>query len=116
MKKVYFLKTCSTCSKILAQLNLSDFELIEIKSQGISQKQIEEMYGLSKSYESLFSRKSLKYRAMGLHEKEITENEYKSLIMSEYTFLKRPVFIIENEIFIGNTKEVVAKLINKIGK
>jgi arsenate reductase len=30
--------------------------------------------------------------------------------LDEYTFLKRPVFIVDNEIFIGNSKSVVAAL------
>ena len=47
---------------------------------------------------------------MGLHEKQLAEKDYRNLILEEYTFLKRPVAIIHNEIFIGNTKENVEKL------
>jgi arsenate reductase-like glutaredoxin family protein len=116
MKKVFYLKTCDTCSKILAQMNLEGFERREIKSQAISEKEVEEMHKISGSYESLFSRKSLKYRAMGLHEKTLTEADYKRLITEEYTFLKRPVFIFDNQIFVGNTKNVVEEVKKLIGK
>ncbi|HNP21410.1 MAG TPA: ArsC/Spx/MgsR family protein [Panacibacter sp.] len=68
------------------------------------------MKKLAGSYETLFSRRALKYRAMGLHEKELTEKDYRDLILDEYTFLKRPVAIIDNKIFIGNTNAVVAAL------
>ena len=68
------------------------------------------MKKLAGSYETLFSRRALKYRAMGLHEKELKEKDYRDLILDEYTFLKRPVAIIDNKIFIGNTNAVVAAL------
>ena len=72
--------------------------------------QIDTMKELSGSYESLFSRKAMKYRSMGLGDKNLTENDYRKLIHEEYTFLKRPVFIVDNEIFIGNSKKVVEAL------
>ena len=59
------------------------------------------------SYEALFSRKAMKYRSMGLHEKELTEADYRKLMLEEYTFLKRPFMINGDEVFIGNTKAVV---------
>jgi arsenate reductase len=39
-----------------------------------------------------------------------TEQDYRKLILKEYTFLKRPVALIDNEIFIGNSKAVVEQL------
>lgn len=108
MKKIYYLSTCSTCVRIIKELNLAnDFEYQDIKSTKITEAQLEQMAKMSGSYESLFSRKAIKYRAMGLAEKTLTENDYKKLILEEYTFLKRPVIIIGNSIFVGNTKAVV---------
>lgn len=108
MKKVYHLSTCSTCSRIIKELQLDDsFEFQDIKSNKITVEQIEQMQKLSGSYESLFSRKAMKYKSMGLKDKSLSEKDYKNLILEEYTFLKRPVFIINNEIFIGNAKKTV---------
>ncbi|HEY8919750.1 MAG TPA: ArsC/Spx/MgsR family protein, partial [Chitinophaga sp.] len=53
------------------------------------------------SYEALFSRRSQKYRPMGLHEKTLTEKDYRDLILQEYTFLKRPVAIVDGKIYVG---------------
>lgn len=109
MKKVYHLSTCSTCKRILKELDLdSDFELQDIKSEAITVSQIEEIHALSGSYEALFSRTAMKYRSMGLREKKLSEEDYKKLILEEYTFLKRPVFIINDQIFIGNAKKTIA--------
>ena len=51
---------------------------------------------------------------MGLNNKELQEEEYKELILKEYTFLKRPVFIVENKIFIGNSKKEIESFLAEI--
>ena len=80
----------------------------EIKSEPITPEQLEEMKGLAGSYEALFSRRAMLFRQRGLHEKKLTESDYKKLILDHYTFLKRPVAVIDGGIFIGNAKKVVA--------
>jgi len=115
MKKGYFLQTCDTCKRILKEVNTDDFELQEIKSNPANTQQLEEMHQLSGSYEDLFNKRARLYKSMDLKNKTISEADYKKYILEEYTFLKRPVFIIENEIFIGNSKSVVEALKVKIG-
>ena len=115
MKKVYFLQTCDTCRRILKEVNLEGFERQEIKANPVTVSQLEEMYSFSNSYEALFNKRAKKYKAMGLKNELITEKEYRQFILDEYTFLKRPVFIIGNDIFIGNSKKVVQDLKEKIG-
>ncbi|MGB0429775.1 MAG: arsenate reductase family protein [Bacteroidia bacterium] len=105
--KLFYLKTCSTNQKIMAQFNLDDFELREIKSEPITESEINEMYKLAGSYEAIFSRRSMKYKAWGLKDKTLTEADFKDLILKEYTFLKRPVIIVGNQLFAGNAKKVV---------
>jgi arsenate reductase len=58
----------------------------------------------------LFSRVALKFRAWGLNEKKLTEKDYRNYILEEYTFLKRPVLVLDNKIFIGNGKNNVAAM------
>ncbi|MFK8008919.1 MAG: arsenate reductase family protein [Saprospiraceae bacterium] len=116
MRKIYHLSTCSTCQRIIKELGgLEDFEMQNIKEEKIKAKQLDEMKRMAGSYESLFSRRSMKYRPMGLHEKEISEKEYRQLILEEYSFLKRPVIFIDDEIFVGNAKKVVAAAKEKLG-
>lgn len=115
MKKVYFLQTCDTCRRILKEVNIDGFERQEIKSNPISAKQLDEMYTLSKSYEALFNKRAKLYKAMDLKNETLSEADYKQYLLQEYTFLKRPVFIIDDEIFIGNSKKEVEKVKEKIG-
>ncbi len=110
MKKVYFLKTCDTCRRILKEIPLDEFELQEIKTEPITVKQIEEMHALTNSYEALFSRRSKKYAAMDLKNQVLIEKDYKQLILDEYTFLKRPVIIVDTKIFVGNAKKTVEEM------
>ena len=111
MKKTYYLKTCSTCSRILKELQLSDdFELQDIKSQAITASQLEEMKALAGSYEALFSKRATLYKQRDLKNKSLTENDYKSLILEHYTFLSRPVTLFNSEIFVGNSKKTIEAL------
>ena len=110
MRKVYYLKTCSTCQRILKEWNLGDDVVLQnIKTEQMTTEQVDEMIKLAGSAEALFSRKAQKYRTQGLHEKTLTEKDYRQLILDEYTFLKRPVLILDEKIFIGNSKAVVAE-------
>lgn len=116
MKKIYYLKSCSTCQRIIKELGgLDDFEQQNIKENPITTAQIEEMKALTGSYESLFSRRAMKYKSMGLKDKQLSEEDYKNLIVEEYTFLKRPVILYDGEIFVGNAKKVVAAAKAAIG-
>ena len=99
MKKVYFLKTCDTCKRILKEVNTDGFELQNIKENSITASQLEEIYALSGSYEALFNKRARLYASLGLKDKNLSENDFKKHLLEEYTFLKRPVFIVDEDIF-----------------
>ncbi len=110
--KVYTLSTCSTSKKILKELSLDKKNCIlqDIKFDKISSVQLDKMKELSGSYQSLFSKRAQKYKQLNLKNKELAEDDYRNLILQEYTFLKRPVVIVDKQIFIGNSKNNIAKL------
>ena len=115
MDTIYYLKTCDTCRRILKEVNTDGFERQEIKANPVNVAQLEEMYKLSGSFEDLFNKRAKLYKAMDLKNQTLSEADYRQYILDEYTFLKRPVFIVENEIFIGNSKKVISELKEKIG-
>ena len=51
MKKIYHLKTCDTCRRILKEMDTSGYALQEIKTDPISVKQLDELFKLTNSYE-----------------------------------------------------------------
>jgi arsenate reductase-like glutaredoxin family protein len=108
MKKIYHLSTCDTCQRIIKELQpLDGFDLQDVKTETITTAQLEEMHQLAGSYEALFSKRARLYREKGLNEKQLSEIDFKNLILEQYTFLKRPVIFVEDKIFIGNSKKVV---------
>ena len=111
MQKVFYLKTCGTCTKILKMFDLSDWELRELKSSPITDEELAEMYQLTKSYEALFSRRSTQIKARNIDLKSLTEKDFRDLILDHYSFLKRPVFLTDKEIFVGNEKKNIENLV-----
>ncbi len=108
MKKLYYLSTCDTCQRILKELKLSsEYYLQDIKREPITLSQLDEIQKLTGSYESLFSKRARLYKERDLKNKSLKEEDYKGLILEHYTFLKRPVLIIDNNIFVGNAKKTI---------
>src|SRR5690554_254122 len=105
MKKIYYLQTCDTCKRIMKQFDFEGFEIQNIKTESITESQLEAMKALAGSYEALFSRRARKYKELGLKDQTLTEEDYKNYILSDYTFLKRPVIIDGDKIFIGSDKK-----------
>lgn len=110
MKKVFYLKTCGTCKKIMAEFDLSDWDLREIKSAPVTKEELAEIYNLTKSYEALFSKKSTQIKAREIDVKTLGEKDFKDLILDHYSFLKRPLFITDKEIFAGSDKKNLENL------
>lgn len=82
-------------------------ELQDIKEKPLDEKDLEDLKKLAGSYEALFSRRARLFRERGLHEQPLKEEDYKSLLLEHYTFLKRPVLVYDRSIFIGNSKKTV---------
>lgn len=116
MNKIYHLGNCGTCQKIIQETGISaeKFDMQEIKTEKITQEQLEEMKNLSGSFESLFSRRALKYKEWNLKDQNLGEDDYKKYILEEYTFLKRPVVIIQDKIFVGSEKKTVQALLTAV--
>jgi len=108
MKKIYYLSSCDTCSKIIKRLGgLEGYIRQDIKFEPITPGQLEEMKGMKGSYEALFSRRAIKYKEMKLKDQDLNEQDYKRFILEEYTFLKRPVIISGKRIFVGNEAKTI---------
>jgi arsenate reductase-like glutaredoxin family protein len=102
MKRIYSLKTCDKCNRMLSEfVDKQSFEIIDIKSVGYTAAELEEMKSLAGSYSALFSKVAKKYKERKLSERKLTEEDFKTFLLSDYTFLKRPVKIDGQEITVG---------------
>lgn len=116
MNKIYYLASCDTCRKIIKNLPKGiELEYHDIKQNPITEQELDQMYQLAGSYNALFSRKAQLYKSMDLKNKNLTEEDIKKLILEHYTFLSRPVFIIGEKIFIGNSQPNILELMKTLG-
>ena len=110
MKRIYHLSSCSTCQRILKEINpAADVELIDIKVQNIDAETLDWIKSKVGSYEALFSKRAMKFKSMGLNQMQLTETDYRKYMLEEYTFLKRPFMIFGQQVFIGNAAKEVEK-------
>lgn len=114
MNKIYYLASCDTCRKIIKSLPENNLVFHDIKQNPITEAELEEMYQLSGSYDALFSKKAQLYKSMDLKNKSLTEADFKKYILEHYTFLSRPVFIIDGQIYIGNSQQNILKVMKAL--
>jgi len=107
--KAYVLSTCSTCNRILKEINWIG-EVQNIKENSIEESVLDQIAKEHGSYEAIFSKRAMKYKSLGLKEKKLSDLDYKKYILNEYTFLKRPVFLVKGKSFVGNSKKVIEAL------
>ena len=110
MNTIYYLASCDTCRKIIKALPAHDLHFHDIKQDPISEADLDRMHQITGSYEALFSKKAQLYKSLDLKNKQLTEVDYKAYLLQHYTFLSRPVFIINDQIFVGNTQQVILKV------
>ncbi len=95
---------------------MKDFEKQEIKTMPVMSAQLKMLRDMAGSYDALFSRRAIKYREMNLSQRALTEEDIRKLILEEYTFLRRPLIIVEDELFIGHQEETIQAVQKKLNR
>lgn len=115
MNKIYYLASCDSCRKIIKTLpKNSNLVFHDIKQDPITKEELDAMRQLSGSYENLFSKKAQLYKSMNLKNETLVETDFKRLILKHYTFLARPVFIIQGKIFIVNAQSTILQVLKEL--
>ena len=110
MRIFYYLSSCDTCKRIQAELSLdASTQRVDIKKNPLNAVQLDALHTLSGSYEALFSKRAQLYKQRCLKDQILSENDIKDLLLEHYTFLKRPVLLYDNKLFIGNTAKVITE-------
>jgi len=111
VKKAFILSTCDTCKRILNQLQLDDsWTIQDIKQENIQEQDLITIAEQQGGFEACFNKRARKYKSEGYAEKNLSEADFKDLILGEYTFLKRPVFMLGNQSWAGNSKKTIEDL------
>lgn len=106
MKEIYFywLPNCTTCQKAKRRLDyhrLSITKLRDLREEPLSLEEVKNLAEKLGGVENLFSRRSVRFRELGLRDKELSENDMLDLMTTEYTFLKRPILVMNNKAIAG---------------
>lgn len=102
--KFYWMSNCSTCQKAknyIERHDIKDYELRDIKENPLSREEIKDLAKLLGGTNELFSRRAVKYREMNLKEKNLSEDEMLDLMTEEYTFLQRPILVMNGKAIAG---------------
>jgi arsenate reductase len=94
--EVYGLPYCTTCQRAMQYLQergvtIQNFR--DVKTQPLTRGEVEDLARKVGSADKLFSRRAMKYRQMGLHEQQLSEDDLLRLMTEEYTFVTRPVVV-----------------------
>ncbi|MFM2213112.1 MAG: Regulatory protein Spx [Bacteroidota bacterium] len=108
---IYYLASCDTCRKIIKALpNTDRLKFHDIRQNPLTEQELDAMCQLSGSYEALLSKKAQLYKEKDLKNKSLTEVDYKRYLLEHYTFLSRPVFIIDDMIYVGNSQKNILEV------
>ena len=108
MRVFYYLSSCDTCKRIMKALPLdASIDLIDLKNHPLTAPQLEVLYSLTQSYEALFNKRAQRYKQRDLKNQVLEDADYRTLLLEHYTFLKRPVLVVDDTIFIGNSLKVI---------
>ena len=84
-----------------------DITPIDIKKDPLTAAQLEVLYQHSGSYEALLNKRAQKLKE--IDKSSLDEAAIKALLLSHYTFLKRPVLLYKDKLYIGNAKATIAE-------
>ena len=107
MQRFYYLSSCDTCKRIMKDLDLPEsVACIDIKKAPLQAEDLAMLYTHTQSYEALLNKRAQKLKT--IDKSSLTETRIKELLLSHYTFLKRPVLLLGDQLFVGNAKATVA--------
>jgi arsenate reductase-like glutaredoxin family protein len=87
--------------------DLSNLILQDLKAEGISSSELDFLRARVNSYEELLNKRARLLREHTVSEGDTREDQIRDLILSHYSFLKRPIVVLGNQIFVGNSAKIV---------
>jgi arsenate reductase len=112
---VYWLPYCTTCQKAVSYLEGKGIPIRSyrnLKEEPLSEDEVRALATKVGGVEKLFSKRAMKYRAMGLHERQVSADEMVRLMAEEYTFVTRPVIVRGDRATAGFTAKQIDALVN----
>jgi arsenate reductase len=112
--EVYWLPYCSTCQKAVAHLESAGVPIRSyrnLKEEPLSEDEVRSLAAKAGGIEKLFSKRAMKYRDMGLHDRQLSDDDRVRLMAEEYTFVTRPVIVRGDRATAGFSAKRVDELV-----
>lgn len=100
----YWSPNCTTCQKAKRRLErhrVSVTKFRDIKEEPLEREEVEKLVKMLGGASELFSRRAVKYREMKLNERDLSDAEMIDLMTTDYTFLKRPILVVNGQATAG---------------
>tara|TARA_R110001592_G_scaffold138225_1_gene356931 strand:- start:51980 stop:52285 length:306 start_codon:yes stop_codon:yes gene_type:complete len=86
--------------------DLTGLELQDLKKENIKESELEFLRARVNSYEDLLNKRARLLKEHDLNDGSQREEQIRQLILFHYSFLKRPILVLKNEIFVGNSAQI----------
>lgn len=108
------MKTCDTCRRII-QNNpiLQEIEQVDIKTNPPTAEEVDMFAQMAGNYEAIFNNRAQKLKDVPDRD-NLNEARYRELLLSHYSYLKRPVIISADAIFAGNSALTIQQAIDSL--
>lgn len=114
MRKIYHLSTCDTCRRIINENpSLQRIEQVDIKAQPLTEEDVDDAFEKVGSYEGLINKRARLFQQLD-NKESLTEEDYRDLLLSHYTYLKRPLILVDDKAFAGNSKKVIEQAVSAL--
>ncbi len=102
MIQVYGIKNCNKVRDTFAWLKENDveYEFIDLKKEPLTRDELQgfvDRLGL----DVLLNKRGMKWRQLGLKEKDLTESDLFDQLLEHQTMIKRPVLVNEQAVLVG---------------
>ncbi|MEL0298772.1 MAG: ArsC/Spx/MgsR family protein [Flavobacteriaceae bacterium] len=78
-----------------------------MKNHPITDHQLENINKITVCYEDLFNKRAQLYKQRNLNTQNLQDRDFKALLLEHYTFLKRPVLVYDQTLFVGNSPKTI---------
>ena len=110
------MENCSTCQKAVRWLDRRGVKVAkfrDIKEEPLERVEVERLVKILGGADELFSKRAVKYREMKLNERAVSSEEMLELMSTEYTFLKRPILVINGQASAGYFEKFFDMFLNE---
>ena len=106
---IYYLGTCDTCRRIFKTVGVEKHSFIhqDIRTVPLTEEQVDSLAARAGSYEALINKRAVIYKEQKLGEQNLSDSDFRNLLLRHDTLLRRPVFDLHGQLYIGNSRKTI---------